>query len=99
MFLVPRSDVSEFRRRYKWMALFAATAFMVVLSRLFQLQIVEGAEYRASAHENVIRKIALATTRGVIRDAYGRVLASSRPAYNVYVVPGRVMPSSRPKKR
>lgn len=80
------------------MALFAATAFVIVLIRLFQLQIIEGAEYRAVAHENVIRKIALATTRGVIRDAYGRVLASSRPAYNVYVVPGRVMPSSRPKK-
>lgn len=99
MFVVPRSDVSEFRRRYKWMALFAATAFVIVISRLFQLQIVDGSEYRQTAHENVIRKIALATTRGVIRDAFGKVLASSRPAYNVYVVPGRVMPSSRPKKR
>jgi penicillin-binding protein 2 len=38
----------------------------------------------------------LPTTRGVIRDANGKVLASSRPSYDVEVVPGRVMPSARP---
>lgn len=96
--LVPRSDVSEFRKRYKWMALVAFVAFIVLVVRLFQLQIIEGAEYRNTAHENIIRRINLPTTRGVIRDAYGRVLASSRPAHNVYIVPGRVMPSARPVK-
>ena len=94
--LVPRSDVGEFRKRYKWMALGAFLAFLVVVGRLFQLQVVNGAEYRAIAHENIIRRVTLATTRGVIRDAQGRVLASSRPAYNAYVVPGRALPSARP---
>ncbi|MGO8994568.1 MAG: penicillin-binding protein 2 [Polyangiaceae bacterium] len=94
--LVPRSDVGEFRRRYKWMALIVTFAFLGVTVRLFQLQIVSGASYRAIAHENIIRRVSLATTRGVIRDCQGRVLASSRPAYNAYVVPGRVMPSARP---
>ena len=28
--LVPRSDVGEFRRRYKWMALFAVLAMMAL---------------------------------------------------------------------
>ena len=32
----------------------------------------------------------LATTRGVIRDAYGRVLAANRPSYSVYVTPGQL---------
>jgi penicillin-binding protein 2 len=97
--LVPRTDVGEFRKRYKWMALVAFLAFLVVVGRLFQLQIVSGAEYRAIAHENIIRRVSLATTRGVIRDALGRVLASSRPAYDAYVVPGRVLPSARPTRR
>jgi penicillin-binding protein 2 len=94
--LVPRSDVGEFRKRYKWMALAAMIAFLVVIGRLFSLQVMSGAEYRAIAHENIVRRVTLATTRGVIRDSQGRVLASSRPAYNAYVVPGRAMPSARP---
>src|SRR5438445_4577521 len=97
--LVPRSDVGEFRKRYKWMALVAFLAFAAIVVRLFQLQIVSGAEYAAIAHENIIRRVTLATTRGVIRDGQGRVLASSRPAYNAFVVPGRAMPSARPVRR
>jgi penicillin-binding protein 2 len=96
--LLPRSDVGEFRKRYKWMALFAILAFGAIVVRLFQLQIVEGSRYASVARDNIIRKAALPTTRGVIRDAQGKVLASSRPAYNVTIVPGRVMPSARPKR-
>jgi penicillin-binding protein 2 len=95
-FLVPRSDVGEFRRRYRWMALAALIAFLVILGRLFQLQALDGAAYAEIAHENIIRRVVLPTTRGVIRDANGKVLASSRPSYDVEIVPGRVMPSARP---
>jgi penicillin-binding protein 2 len=94
--LVPRSDVGEFRKRYKWMALFVVVTFLVVVSRLFQLQVVNGNDYAAIAHENIIRRVTLSTTRGVIRDVQGKILASSRPSYNVEIVPGRVMPSARP---
>ncbi len=97
--LVPRSDVSEFRKRYRWIALVAFLAFAIVIGRCFQLQILRGAEYAHTAHENVIRKVTLPTTRGVIRDAQGRVLASSRSSFNVLLVPGRVMPSARPQRR
>jgi penicillin-binding protein 2 len=93
--LLPRSDVGEFRRRYKWLALFAVAAFGAIVLRLLQLQIVEGGAYSGVARDNIIRKAVLPTTRGVIRDANGKVLASSRPAYNVTIVPGRVMPSAR----
>jgi penicillin-binding protein 2 len=94
--LFARSDVGEFRRRYKWMALTALLAFGAVIVRLFQLQVVDGTEYTAIAHENIIRRVVLPTTRGVIRDTGGKVLASSRPSYDVEIVPGRVMPSARP---
>jgi penicillin-binding protein 2 len=97
--LVPRSDVSEFRKRYRWMALVAFIAFTAVVVRLVQLQIVRGSEYAQTAHENVIRRVTIPTTRGVVRDAQGRVLASSRSSFNVLVVPGRVLPSARPNRR
>jgi penicillin-binding protein 2 len=94
--LLPRSDVGEFRRRYRWMALAALLAFLGIVGRLFQLQALDGPMYSGIAHENIIRRVVLPTTRGVIRDAYGKVLASSRPSYDVEIVPGRVMPSARP---
>lgn len=97
--LLPRSDVSEFRKRYRWMALVAFVAFSIVVGRLFQLQVLRGDEYAQIAHENVIRRVTVPTTRGIIRDAQGRVLASSRSSFNVLLVPGRVMPSARPQRR
>ncbi|HEX4445135.1 MAG TPA: penicillin-binding protein 2, partial [Polyangiaceae bacterium] len=65
--LLPRSDVGEFRRRYKWMALAAFLAFVTIVGRLFQLQALDGASYSTIAHENIIRRVVLPTTRGVIR--------------------------------
>jgi len=95
--LLPRTDVGVFRRRFKWMGLVAFPAFAAVFCRLFQLQVLEGASYAAIAHDNIIRHVPLATTRGVIHDREGKVLASSRAAYDLYVVPGRVMRSARPQ--
>jgi len=88
--LVQRSDVGEFRRRYKWMVLFTVVASLVLLVRLFQLQVIEGDDYRGEARHNIIYETRLATSRGVIRDGLGKVLAASRPSYNVYVVPARL---------
>src|SRR5690606_38526673 len=59
-------------------------------ARVAQLQLVEGAEHRAQARSNIIGRTPLATTRGVLRDREGRVLAANRPSYNVYVVPDRL---------
>jgi len=85
-----RSDVGEFRRRYRWLVLAAVTAFVVLVGRLAQLQLVQGDLHRAQARKNIIRERSLATTRGVIRDAQGRVLAANRPSYNVHMTPAEV---------
>ena len=85
--IVQRSDVGEFRRRYRWMVLFVLAAFLVLFGRLFILQVFQRDIHQAQARKNIVREIKLATRRGVIRDSQGRVLAASRPSYNVYVVP------------
>lgn len=88
--LVQRSDVGEFRRRYKWMVLVVLVAFAIILGRVFQLQILQGDDYRAEARHNIIFDVRLATTRGIVRDSQGKVLSANRPSYNVYVVPSRL---------
>lgn len=88
--LVQRSDVGEFRRRYSWMVLVCLAAFLVLFGRLVLLQIIQGDYYRGLARRNIVREVKLATRRGVIRDAQGRVLAANRPSYNVYAVPSKL---------
>ena len=77
---VQRSDVTEFRKRFRFIALAMALLFIALLARLFQLQIIETDENKAIARENIVRRNTLATTRGIIRDRTGKVLAASRPA-------------------
>ncbi|HKY40225.1 MAG TPA: penicillin-binding protein 2 [Polyangiaceae bacterium] len=88
--LSQRSDVGEFRRRYRWLVLAAAATFLVLVGRLAQLQLVQGEVHRAQARKNIIRERSLATTRGVIRDTQGRVLAANRPSYNVHMTPAEL---------
>lgn len=85
-----RSDTTEFRKRFRWVALFFAVGFVVMIGRLFQLQVLEGAENHAIAIENIVRRVTLATTRGRIVDKNGHVLADSRDSYNLYVVPDKL---------
>lgn len=88
--LVQRSDVGEFRRRYRWMVLVCLALFMTLFGRLVVLQVIQGDVHRGQSRRNIVREIKLATRRGVIRDAEGRVLAANRPSYNVYVVPSQL---------
>jgi len=88
--VVQRSDVSEFRRRFRWIALAMVVLLISLIGRLFQLQIIEGDDNKAIARENIVRRVTLATTRGLIRDRSGKILAASRPSYNLYVVPERI---------
>jgi penicillin-binding protein 2 len=96
--LVQRPDVSEFRKRFRWLTLVVLVAFLAIGARVVQLQLLHSADYQAIAKENIVRKGTLATTRGVIRDKNGKVLAASRPAYHLFVVPKRITCAGRDKR-
>ena len=82
-----RREVSEFKRRYKWMAGFVVLAFTVLIGRIYQLQVVDHEHYAEIARENITKTLQLPATRGVIRDTAGRIVVSNRPSYDVYVTP------------
>ncbi len=88
--LVQRSDVGEFRRRYRWMVLVVLAIFLGLTARVGQLQVFERDIHKARARSNIIGTVTLATTRGVIRDRNGKVLAANRPSYDVWVVPEKL---------
>ncbi len=59
----------------------------IFVLRLFQLQILEGEAFRRRSEQNSVRTIRLEAPRGDILDREGRVLATTRPAYELQVIP------------
>ena len=70
-----------------WMAVVASVAFLVLLSRLYQLQILRGEEYKGRADENFVKELRVPADRGLILDRNHRILVDSRPSYDVTLTP------------
>lgn len=61
--------------------------FIIYAGRLFNLQVLQYSNWLAKANENRTHEINLPTTRGMIYDRYGFVLARNIPSYNVVITP------------
>ena len=70
-----------------------------MVSRLVWLQVLEGPRYRELADENRIRLVPRSPTRGRLLDRKGRVLASSKLSYSLYVEPRLVDDAAWPDLR
>ncbi|MEZ4636132.1 MAG: penicillin-binding transpeptidase domain-containing protein [Caldilineaceae bacterium] len=62
-------------------------AFFVLVGRLYQLQIMEGADLGERADANRFRTLEVQPPRGVIYDRNGEILARNRPSFIIAVVP------------
>ena len=80
-------DLRQLRPRLQAMVLLVVLAFVVLLGRLCQLQVLEGEHYLRRAERNFIDTIEVEAPRGRIFDAEHRPLASNRPAYTLFVTP------------
>ena len=67
-----------------------AVVFIIFVFRLFQLQILEGADLASRSERNSVRTLTLDAPRGDIVDREGRVLATSRPAFRLRVIPNEI---------
>jgi penicillin-binding protein 2 len=72
-----------------------AIAWLALLARLVQVQLVDGERYRAAAQANQIRLIPVAAPRGMIFDRHGTVVTRSRPSFVVALIPSEVSDAGR----
>ena len=77
----------EVGRRLRWAVIVLAGMFLLLLGRLWQLQVVRGDSYYQRTVSNVVREKFLPSVRGKIVDRHGVPLADNRPAFNIYMVP------------
>lgn len=83
-----RSNPSEDTRR-RLIALTAGLVlgFVVLLLRLWYLQVIEGERYATLSENNRIRAIPQRDIRGRILDRHGKVLVDNRPSFTLSVLP------------
>lgn len=74
-------------RRLTGVALLVVAVWMMLLTRLFYLQVVQGDVYKVSAERNSVRTQRVQAARGAVLDRHGDELVGSRPSFEVLVVP------------
>ena len=82
-----RTDLAEFKKRYKWMALFAVLCFSMLTARVLYLQVTTAGQWKARSENNITQTVSIPARRGLVRDTMGRVLATSRIAHNIHLTP------------
>ncbi|HOC42910.1 MAG TPA: penicillin-binding protein 2 [Thermoanaerobaculales bacterium] len=82
-----REDLAPVKRRAALLVALTLAALVVLLLRLVQLQIIEGASWRRAAENNRLRRIPVATQRGRIYDRRGVVLADNVPTWQLLLFP------------
>jgi penicillin-binding protein 2 len=80
-------DMREIRPRVYRGAAIVVCALVVLLVRLWQLQIARGEEYAYQSINNYKKSLFVPADRGVIKDRRGAVLVDNRPSFDVFLTP------------
>ncbi|HZZ83520.1 MAG TPA: penicillin-binding protein 2 [Anaeromyxobacteraceae bacterium] len=83
----PGTAQRALKPRTYWMGAVATLAFLVLLGRLYHLQILHGDEYKERADENFVKELRVPADRGLVIDRNHKVLVDSRPSYDVTLTP------------
>jgi penicillin-binding protein 2 len=83
----PGAAQKDFKPRLVWATGVLVFVFLVLLGRLYQLQILRGDEYKEKADDNFVKEIRQPADRGQVLDRNRRVLVDSRPSYDVMLTP------------
>ena len=78
---------SSVERRATFIGFLIVLVFGVFFVRLFDLQVVKADSLRLRSKRNSVRTLRLEAPRGDIIDRHGQVLATTRPAFGVQVIP------------
>jgi len=80
-------DMREIRPRLARGAVVILCCMVVLVVRLYQLQIVRGEEYAFQSINNYKKSVPVPADRGVIKDRRGTILVDNRPSFDVFLTP------------
>ncbi len=77
----------EFVARLTFFGVFVGAAFLLLIGRLYHLQISQGRDYAEKSLNNFVKEVRIPADRGQLVDRHGEVLAEGRPSYDLYLTP------------
>ncbi len=77
------SGVPDLTRRFLLLSLIASGVFLLLVMRLWYLQIIQGETYVRLSEKNRFRYLPVAASRGPVYDRNGVLLVDNRPAFDV----------------
>jgi len=85
-----RAESELFTRRAIFCGLGALVLLLILIGRLFDLQIQQHEHFTTLSQGNRVRIQAIPPTRGLIVDRNGQILAENRPAWRLVITPEQV---------
>jgi penicillin-binding protein 2 len=80
------TDSDWYKKRLIGVVFLVVTAFLVLIARLFYLQVIEGNELRRLSENNCIRLQNIDPSRGLIFDRNGKLLVDNRPSFDLNII-------------
>lgn len=85
----------DIEHRFKYATIAVLVLFLIVVARLYSLQVIKGRFYNFFSTENSIKSIKVPAVRGMVFDRRGQVLVENRPSFTIIVVPQYVVDPER----
>jgi penicillin-binding protein 2 len=82
-----RASGRDFWNRLAWFGAVAAVAFLLLIARLYNLQISQGQGFYDKSVDNFVKEVKIPADRGQLIDRRGEVLADSRPSFDLTLTP------------
>ncbi len=80
-------DSDWYRQRLSGAVICVSVLFLILMVRLYYLQIIKGAEFRKLSENNCVRLRNIPPSRGLIFDHNGALMVDNRPSFSVSIVP------------
>ncbi len=82
--------IRRWRRHIQWAFAVICLAFLVLVLRLWQLQILESETFERLSDKNRIRLRRIPFPRGIIFDRQGKIVVDNRASFSVVTVPAEI---------
>ncbi|OQY59955.1 MAG: penicillin-binding protein 2 [Desulfobacteraceae bacterium 4572_88] len=80
------ADKDWYKQRLTGSMFLVMGAFLILITRLIYLQVLEGDEYRRLSENNCIRLQSINSPRGLIFDRKGNLLVDNRPSFDLSII-------------
>ncbi|MGZ6276261.1 MAG: penicillin-binding transpeptidase domain-containing protein, partial [Syntrophales bacterium] len=82
-------EPGDFRKKFKIAFAIVSVMLVILIMRMWHLQVIRGDELRQRSENNSVRLRKIKPLRGVILDTNGQVLVDNQPSFDIIFVPNR----------